>query len=156
MVLNIETDADSLKWTLFQSSKKFLTFPGTFSVQEAGVDWVTSATRAEEKCLEAGNDCVALEVRTDSTVVKMLDHIDLETFLASDEVITMIRTVNLDRETRIEASNAWDLSDIDYCCPENKVVDQDSIRRTVEEAEENIARISCDISQQEFEDYYVR
>ena len=52
MVLNIETDADSLKWTLFQSSKKFLTFAGLFSVEEAGTGWVTNTTRAEEKCLE--------------------------------------------------------------------------------------------------------
>ena len=155
MVLNIETDADSLKWTLFQTSKKFLTFPGLFRVQEAGTHWVTNTARAEEKCLEVGNDCVALEVRTDSTVVKMLDHIDLETFQASPDVITRIRLVNLDRETRIEATNSWDLSDIDYCCPENKLIDLDSIRRTVE-VEENIGRISCDISQEEFEEHYVR
>ena len=153
MVLNIETEADSLKWTLFQSSKKFLTFAGLFSAEEAGTDWLTNTTRAEEICLELGNDCVALEVRTDSRLVKMLDHIDLETFQASPDVITRIRLVNLDREARIEASNSWDLSDIDYCCPENKLIDLESIQRTVEE---NIGRISCDISQEEFEDHYVR
>ena len=154
MVLNIETEADSLKWTLFQSSKKFLTFAGLFSV-EAGTDWVSNTTRAEEKCLEVGNDCVALEVRTASSLVTMLDNIDLETFQASPDVITRVRLVNLDRETRIEATNSWDLSDIDYCCPENKLIDLDSIRRTVE-VEENIGRISCDISQEEFEEQYVR
>ena len=111
--------------------------------------------KAEEKCLEVGNDCVALEVRTDSAVVKMLNHIDLDTFQASPDVITRIRVVNLDRETRIAARNSWDLSDIDYCCPENKLIDLESIQRTVE-AEENIARISCDISQEDFEEQYVR
>ena len=124
-------------------------------MEEAGTDWVTNTTRAEEKCLEVGQDCVALEVRTDSRLVKMLDFIDLETFQASPDVITRIKLVNLDRETRIEASNSWDLSDIDYCCPENKLIDLESIQRTVE-VEENIDRISCDISQQEFEEYYVR
>ena len=124
-------------------------------MEEAGTDWVTNTTRAEEKCLEVGPDCVALEVRTDSRLVKMLDFIDLETFQASPDVITRIKLVNIDRETRIEASNAWDLSDIDYCCPENKLIDLESIRRTVEE-EENIDRISCDISQEEFEENYVR
>ena len=155
MVLNIETDADSLKWTMFQSSKKFLTFPGLFSVEGAGADLVTNITRAEEKCLEVGNDCVALEVRRDSRLVQMLDYIDLDTFKASPDVTTRIKLVNLDRETRIEATNAWDLSDIDYCCPENKAMDLDSFRRSVE-VEEDIDRISCDISQQEFEEYYVR
>ena len=140
---------------MFQSSKKFLTFPGLFSLEEAGTDWVTNTTRAEEKCLEVGQDCVALEVRTDSRLVKMLDFIDLETFQVSSDVITRIKLVNLDRETRIEASNSWDLSDIDYCCPENKLIDLESIRRTVE-VEENIDRISCDISQEEFEENYVR
>ena len=124
-------------------------------MEEAGTDWVTNTTRAEEKCLEVGQDCVALEVRTDSRLVKMLDFIDLETFQASPDVITRIKLVNLDRETRIEASNAWDLSDIDYCCPENKLIDLESIQRTVE-VEENIERISCDISQEEFEENYVR
>ena len=98
---------------------------------------------------------MALEVRTDSRLVKMLDYIDLDTFQASPDVITRIKLVNLDRETRIEATNAWDLSDIDYCCPENKAMDLDSFRRSVE-VEEDIGRISCDISQQEFEEYYVR
>ena len=124
-------------------------------MEEAGTDWVTNTTRAEEKCLEVGQDCVALEVRTDSRLVKMLDFIDLETFQASPDVITRIKLVNLDRETRIEASNAWDLSNIDYCCPENKLIDLESIQRTVE-VEENIERISCDISQEEFEENYVR
>ena len=124
-------------------------------MEEAGTDWVTNTTRAEEKCLEVGQDCVALEVRTDSRLVKMLDFIDLETFQASSDVITRIKLVNLDRETRIEASNAWDLSNIDYCCPENKLIDLESIQRTVE-VEENIERISCDISQEEFEENYVR
>ena len=153
MVINIETDAESLKWTLFQSSKKFLTFAGLFRVQEAGTHWVTNTARAEEKCLEVGNDCVALEVRTDSAVVKMLNHLDLDTFQTSPDVITRLRVVNLDRETRIAARNSWDLSDLDYCCPGNKLIDQDSIQRRVEE---NIGRISCDISQQEFEAHYVR
>ena len=105
MVLNIETDADSLKWILFQTSKKFLTFPGLFRVQEAGTHWVTNTARAEEKCLEVGNDCVALEVRTDSIVVKMLDHIDLDTFQASADVITRVRAVHLDRETSLHCIN---------------------------------------------------
>ena len=170
MVINVETDADSLTWTLFQSSKKFLTFAGFFRVQERdsqglsgrekgrgrvwrGTHWVTNTARAEEKCLQVGHDCVAVEVRTDSAVVKMLDHIDLDSFQASADVVTRVKVVDLDTDTRIEARNFCDLSDIDYCCPENKLIDKDRIRWTVKE---NIERISCDISQQEFEAHYVR
>ena len=142
-----------MKWTLYKSTKRFLTFPGLFSKQGAPAGWVTSRERAEERCLELGNDCVALETRRDSSVVTMLDYIDLDSFRPSPSVRTRIRAVRIDRQTRILATSAWDLSDIDFCCPENRRIEQDTVRQSLRD---NIKRISCDIPAEEFEADYVR
>ena len=54
--------------------------------------------------------------------------------------------VRLDRQTdrnnqsRILSRSSWDLSEIDYCCPEVREIDREMVR---EKVKENIERISC-------------
>ena len=152
MVINIERDANSLKWSMYKSVKPFLTFLGVFSVQ--GAPWTLSDPAvAEERCLELGWACVAMERRGDSSVVTLMDYIDLDTFTPSPTANTSVMALTASRESKILARSAWDFSDLDNCCPGNKEIDQENVRQSVRD---NIRRISCDIPAEEFEADYVR
>ena len=55
LLINIESDRDSLKWMIYKSRKSFLKFPGTFSEKGSSSSWKISGNDGEKTCL--GNQC---------------------------------------------------------------------------------------------------
>ena len=50
LLINIESDRDSLKWMFYKSSKAFLRFPGTFSEKGSSKSWKFAGNEGEIAC----------------------------------------------------------------------------------------------------------
>ena len=122
ILINIETDKDALKWVYFKSSKQFLTFPGVFLGKGSPIGWKVSSGESEEKCFQLGNDCVAIEKFSNSSVATLLDFLDMDTFKQSKNKQTLIKVAETNKDMKIIGKSSWDLSNISFCCSKNNPV----------------------------------
>ena len=157
LLINIEVDLDSLKWSLYKANRTFIEFPGVFMKKGAPKKWTLASAnkeyQPETKCKEMLNDCVGIEKYKNSSVSILLDYIDLGSLRQSNDKITLVKADDIDSNTNIMERSSWDLSDIDFCCPENGLVDLQSIQ---DEITDSLPRVSCNISKEEFLAEYVR
>ena len=51
ILINIESERDSLKWILYKSEKQFLKFPGIFTDTGSPSHWKISGNDGREKCI---------------------------------------------------------------------------------------------------------
>ena len=51
LLINVESDRDSLKWMIYKSRKSFLKFPGTFSEKGSSSNWKISGNDGERTCV---------------------------------------------------------------------------------------------------------
>ena len=151
ILINIETDRDSIKWTFYKSQKSFLTFPGIFTVKGSPLSWRISSENSETRCLELGSNCVAIEMMTNNTVDTLIDYLDLDSFKPSKYKVTRIKVQNIDKETKILSKSSWDLSKVDFCCPKHQKVQPD-----IYQGANSIRRIPCNVSIEFFQNDFVR
>lgn len=84
--------------------------------------WKITSGDTEKRCIELGPDCVAVEIFNNSTIATIIDYIDIDTFKPSKHRKTLIKVVDVNRSTKVMAKSAWDLTNIDFCCPTNRPV----------------------------------
>ena len=65
----------------------------------------------------------------------------------------LVKARDVTRHTRIEASSAWDLGGVNFCCPRNRPV-QDYVTRAG--IRDTLLRVSCSMDKQEFFDKFIR
>ena len=157
LLINIETDLDSVKWTMYKANRTFITFPGVFQKKGAPKKWtIVSKNKQydpETKCEQLWNDCVGIEKYKNSTISVLLDYIDLDSFKLSKYKVTLVKLDDADGDTKIIGKSSWDLSHINFCCPENALVDIQSLH---DEIHDSLPRVSCDIPKEQFLAEYVR
>ena len=83
------------------------------------VGWKVSSIESEEKCFELGNDCVAIEKFSNSSVATLLDFLDMDTFKPSKNKQTLIKVKETNKDMKIIGKSSWDLSNINFCCSKN-------------------------------------
>ena len=94
-----------------------------------------------------------MEMFSEGRVSELLDHLNLDTFRPSRHRVTLVKALNVTRDTRIEASSAWDLGDISFCCPRNRPVEDYVIRAGIRDT---LQRASCSMDKQEFFNKFIR
>ena len=100
-----------------------------------------------------GGGCVAVEMFSEGGVSMLLDHLNLDTYRPSRHRVTLVKARDVTRHTRIEASSAWDLGGVNFCCPRNRPV-QDYVTRAG--IRDTLPRVSCSMDKQEFFDNFIR
>ena len=125
LLINIEQDIDSFKWTFYKSLKTFLRFPGTFVGKGSPKSWKISSENSQERCMTLGEKCVAVERSKNHSLDTLLDYLNMDSFKPSKQKETFVKLVDLNRDTQITGKSSWDLTNIDFCCPENSPVDKD-------------------------------
>ena len=100
-----------------------------------------------------GRDCVAVEMFSEGRVSMLLDHLNLDTFRRSRHRVTLVKALTVTRDTRIEASSAWDLGEVSFCCPRNRPVEDYVTRAGIRDT---LQRVSCSMDKQEFFEKFIR
>ena len=72
-----------------------------------------------------GEKCVAVERSKNHSLDTLLDYLNMDSFKPSKQKETFVKLVDLNRDTQITGKSSWDLTNIDFCCPENSPVDKD-------------------------------
>ena len=85
-----------------------------------------------------------------STTSRLLDYIDMDSFLPKLDTVTMVRT-NPELPTGIVGSSSWDLDRLDLCCPPSLEVEEENW-----EVEDSLERVPCDLDPREFSERFVR
>ena len=80
LLINVEIDLDSLKWSMYKANRTFIVFPGVFLKKGAPKKWQVVTTNKgydpETKCKEMLNDCVGMEKYKNSSLSVLLDYIN--------------------------------------------------------------------------------
>ena len=100
-------------------------------------------SQAEQLC-SSQSACVGVALPANSTTGRLLDYMDLDTWRPLSETFTLVRT-RPEETDGLVATSAWDLDDLDLCCPENREVEE--VR---EEVVDTLERVSCDMDSKEF------
>jgi len=152
IVINVKIGLASWKWIFYKTNKRFIVFPGRFlsHTKLTVVKELKNGADSMEICNKI-HDCVGVLRTRNSTASVLLDSLDIETFKKSNKKVTLMKIIDADADTKIHSKNAMD--GIDTCCPESKNVDTEKVFKTVND---NMPRISCDISKEDFLEQYVK
>ena len=108
-------------------------FPGIFESEEefSNLQFVTEGedgVAAEEKC-EVNEDCVAVVKTNNVSTAVLMDYLDIDTFKASEDKVTLLKIINATKDTNVDAANAWD--DIDTCCPKHSKTNTNELLKSI-------------------------
>ena len=117
------------------------------------LSWRISSENSETRCLELRPNCVAIERITNSSVDTLIDYLDMDSFKPSKYKETRIKVKDVDKETKILSKSSWDLSNVDFCCPQNQKAQH---LVTNANLEGSITRIPCNVSKDFFLNEFVR
>ena len=103
--------------------------------------------------VDLGHGCVAVEMFRDGRVSTLLDYLNLDTFRPSLHRLTLVKALNVSRDSGIEADSAWDLGGVNFCCPRNMPVEDYETRVGIRDT---LERVSCSMDKQEFYEKFIR
>ena len=109
---------------------------------------ITSNSSTSEVCLRAA-DCVGLILTPNSPTSRLLDYIDMDSFLPKLDTVTLVRA-NPEAPSGIVGTSSWDLDQLDLCCPPNYDLDKES-----RHVEDSLERVPCDLDPVEFDRRFV-
>ena len=79
LLINVEKDLNSLKWTIYKADREFLTFPGVFKRKASPKKWSgvskKKQARPETRCRKLGSSCVGIEKNKNSSQIIFLEYL---------------------------------------------------------------------------------
>ena len=79
ILMNIEQDIHSLKWTVYKADKEFLTFQGVFQRKASPMSWSNmnkkKQSKPEARCRKLGSGCVGIEKNKNGSQIIFLEYL---------------------------------------------------------------------------------
>ena len=150
LIINVQKDEKSWKWIYYLPDRVFSRFPGTFEYTEDSVGQIVHEHEAEDVC-EGLEACVAIVKEHGNSEAKLLNYLNMGVLDKTTGIETFVKIRNLPEFPNIYEKPQWE--DIDRCCPKHNAVNTE---KALNEVNDTVIRISCDIPTNDFLETYVR